>query len=456
MRLACGRTRIAGLPHEILSGDEPVDWPLGHLLPELLWLAEASLCLTGAAYWLKERRGRVLIGLRHLAAATITPLLDTERGLVGFQRTVGARTLKFSPDDVVYFFEPSPDVEVGPGRPLLEAALEAAGIAANANQFVSQFFRRGAITATLLAVEGNPPAEELRRLETWWKQMLRGVRRAWETVAVRATVKPQQIGVSPGKDLAVDGLLAAARQQIAVAFGIPQTLLEDAANYATAAEHRRSFYQETVLPRAAWLEGILNEQLFYPLGLRFRFRPDLLEIFQQDEMAKAQALVALVQAGIMTTREARLQLGLEEPTEEGQAEGLAEAEAEEEMGETKSLPPDDADALRVKALLYDLRRWRDKVRRADRENDQQAALEFKSDVIPPRLAGHIRATLEQGEDPFGFLRNLRADAAVKVEPDREYERELRERILDVFRAYLDGVLEAKSEAEALAALGGIR
>ncbi len=239
-----------------------------------------------------------------------------------------------------------------------------------------------------------------------------------------------------------------------MAFGIPQTLLEDAANYATAAEHRRSFYQETVLPRAAWLEGILNEQLFYPLGLRFRFRPDLLEIFQQDEMAKAQALVALVQAGIMTTREARLQLGLEEPTEEGQAEGLAEAEAEEEMGETKSLPPDDADALRVKALLYDLRRWRDKARRADRENDQQAALEFKSDVIPPRLAGHIRATLEQGEDPFGFLRNLRADAAVKVEPDREYERELRERILDVFRAYLDGVLEAKSEAEALAALEG--
>ncbi len=190
---------ISGLPHEILSGDEPIDWPLGHLLPELLWLTEASLCLTGAAYWLKERRGRVLIGLRHLAAATITPLLDTERGLVGFQRTVGARTLKFSPDDVVYFFEPSPDVEVGPGRPLLEAALEAAGIAANANQFVSQFFRRGAITATLLAVEGNPPAEESRRLETWWKQMLRGVRRAWETVAVRATVKPQQIGVSLAK-----------------------------------------------------------------------------------------------------------------------------------------------------------------------------------------------------------------------------------------------------------------
>lgn len=426
---------ISGLPFEVVESGEPVDWPLGDRLPYLLWLAEVALCLRGAAYWLKERRGRMLLGLRHLAPQTITPEYNTSSGLVGFTRTVGAVTTRLKPEDVVYFFEPSPEVEIGPGRPLAEAALEAARIAHNADRYVSGFFERGAITATLLSVEGNPPTEELRRLESWWKRLLRGVGRAWETVAVRATVKPQQIGVSPGKDLAVDGLLTMARQQIAVAFGVPQTLIEDAANYATAKEHRLSFYSETVLPRAKWMEAVLNEQLFSPLGLRFRFVPERLEIFQQDEAAKAQAVVALVQAGVMTLEEARRQMGLEEAEEPGPV-------------------PIEAETRSVKAVLFDLRQWRDKARRAEREGKPEDALEFKSEVVPPELREYVRSALERGGDPFSFLANIRAGAEVKIEPDRKYEADLRKRILAVLQQYMDEVAKATSEAEALAALEG--
>ncbi len=97
-----------------------------------------------------------------------------------------------------------------------------------------------------------------------------------------------------------------------------------------------------------------------------------------------------------------------------------------------------------------MRRWRDKARRA-KKGTPGAALEFKSETIPSRLAEYIRSVLEQGDEPFGFLRNLRE---VKVEPDRHYERELRERILDVFRARLDRILASGSEADALALLEG--
>lgn len=428
---------IAGLPFEIADADgNAVRWPLELLLPSLLWLTEASLCLSGAAYWLKERRGRMLVNLRYLAPQTITPEFSVTSGLEGFVRSVGAITTRLSPDDLVWFWEPAPDVEIGPGRPVLEAALAAAGVAYNANRFVEEFFRRGAVTATLLMVEGNPPESEMRRLETWWKQMLRGVRRAWETVAVRASVKPQQIGVSPGKDLAVEGLLATARQQIAVAFGVPQTLIEDAANYATAREHRLSFYSETIVPRARWIEFILNERLFSPLGLRFRFRPDRLEVFQQDEATKAAALVQLVQAGIITPGEARQQLGLENSV-------------------PSVSPAEEKRIAEVKAILYDLHRWKEKARRAQREGALQDALEFRTDVVPPELAEYVRAALQGGTDPFRFLSSIRAGAEVKIEPDRRYERELRDKIAAVLGRYFGAVVEARTESEALAALVGL-
>ena len=301
---------VSGLPFDITNERGEVVHPTWEVaLPGLLWKAETALCVYGCAYWLKETVGNLVVGLRYLAPQTIEPRYDTAKGIVGYTRRVGGSEWRFLPKDIVAFYEPSPDVEVGPGRPLIKAALSAASIAYDANAYVSGFFERGAITALLLTVEGNPPDEEMRKLEAWWRQLLRGVRKAWESIAVRASVKPQPIGIAPGKDLDLEALYTSARQQIAVAFGVPQTLIEDSANYATAREHRLSFYHETVVPRALWLQGEMNQQLLAPMGYQIRFRPERLEIFQQDETAKAEAVVSLVNAGILTVEEAREMTG---------------------------------------------------------------------------------------------------------------------------------------------------
>ena len=60
-------------------------------------------------------------------------------------------------------------------------------------------------------------------------------------------VTPQTL-TPPPKDLEMKELNNQARHNVAMAFGIPQTMLEDAANYATAGEHRLSFWQDTVRP----------------------------------------------------------------------------------------------------------------------------------------------------------------------------------------------------------------
>jgi len=399
---------IGAMPLEIVdAGGEPMAIPDAlQRLPYLLALAEASLCVTGAAYWLRERRGRTLLGLRYLAPQSVTPRLDERQGLVGFDRAVGATKISLQPDDVVWFFEADPALEIGPGTPLIVAALSAATLVDGGQRYAAGFFERGAIPAVLLSVEGNPPQEELRRLEEWWKRLLRGVRRAWETVAVRASVRPQVVGVAPGRDLAMTDLMMQARQQIAVAFGVPQTLLEDAANYATAAEHRLSFYEETIIPRCAFYEAEINRQLLAQLGLQLRFRPDRLEVFQQREAQKAQSLVALVQAGIMSVSEARVQLELDELASD--SGNVSDVERE--------------------ALRSELRRWAQKARR-------RPDAPFESAIIPPHIRALVEAMVDGGVDGWGFVK--------QQPPSRdESERRLERIVRGVFGEYAPQALQA--------------
>ncbi len=383
---------IGALPFTIQGkGGGVASFPLADILPPLLYVTEAALCLYGSAYWYRERNRVRLLNLRFLHPGTITPKYDQKLGLVGFTRTLGGEQISLGVEDVVYFWQPHPLGEIGPGMAPGQVALAAAGLARYINEFASGFFQRGAIPAVLLSVEGNPPPEELKRLEAWWKKLLQGVRRAWETIAVRATVRPQVIG-SPVKDLAMPELTSVVRQQIAVAFGIPQTLLEDAANYATAREHRLSFYRETILPEAEQIQATLNRQLFGPLGLRFEFQSGQVEALQQDEATKADALVKLFGAGILTLDEVREQLGFSSRV-------------------SQSVP-----AARSGEVRAELRRWRDKARK------QGPEAPFVSDIIPAGIKALVQERLRRdSEVAFHFLKDTDTG---RLEAEQRLQREI--------------------------------
>jgi len=240
----CVRLRsnaLSAVPYHIKKGEDSIDYPLDYMLPRLLWLIEASLCVYGAAYLLREKNRAKVEGYRWLLPTSIALKTSEDRGLTGFTRTVGTRKTEYKPEELVYFWEPHLAAEVGPGISPVKAALTAANMGRFANEFAESFFRRGAVPLTLLTVEGNPGPEEKKRLEGWWDRVTKGIERAWATVAISASVKFQTI-TPPVKDMAMRELTTAARQQIAVALGIPQTMIEDAANYATAESHRVQFY----------------------------------------------------------------------------------------------------------------------------------------------------------------------------------------------------------------------
>ena len=101
------------------------------------------------------------------------------------------------------------------------------------------------------------------------------------------------------KDLAFTELNEIAKDNIAMAFGIKQTLLDsEAANYATAQEDRLAFYEDTIKPRARLFADALNEQLLARDGLRLEFRFNEMDIFQEDENDRAELLNKLTTAGL--------------------------------------------------------------------------------------------------------------------------------------------------------------
>jgi hypothetical protein len=224
--------------------------------------------------------------------------------------------------------------------------------------------------------------------------MLQGVKRAWETAAVRATVKPVIIGY-PTKDLAMPELLLAVRQQIAVAAGVPQTMLEDAANYATATEHHQAFYTETVVPEAVIIQAALNRQIFEPAGLRVVLDWQSLDIFQEDEAERAAALAQLTTAGVPLDLAMEM-LGMELPNE------MTYDDLRKRLKEDKS--ESQAQALEIAGARRptedeptgeqreELRRWQRKAARSLKDG-KGALVDFDSDVLTDEQQFVIRDRL---------------------------------------------------------------
>ena len=180
------------------------------------------------------------------------------------------------------------------------------------------------------------------------------------------------------KDLAFTELNAIAKDNIALAFGVKKTMLDsEAANYATAQEDRLSFYEDVIKPRARKFEGVLNEQLLARDGLRIEFKFNEMDIFQEDENARADLLLKLNQAGLPV--ELALDLAGYQLNDEQAAMLNAHQTDLDERGEQTE-------------EVEDLRRWQRMAEKRVKEGKELR--EFESSKIEPSLHGAISGALE--------------------------------------------------------------
>lgn len=406
---------VANMPFRIMRGEIEVDnsetWQntVGFWAEpsSLLWLTEAALCLWGTAYYWRDRNRAKALGLRYIVPSTIEPQLDETQGLTGFVRTLGTKRIAATPDDIVYFWRPDPYVEIGaPDSSPAMAALSAAGVLYNIDAFAEAFFKRGAIKATLLTVEGSPSDLEKNRLKQWWQRAIGGINNAFNANVFSAIVKPVVVGEGL-ESLDNNALTADKRADVATAMGIPQTVLfsADASGLGGGGVVRQDdvhFYDKTIVPECRFIASVLNAQVFTPLGLRLEFMPETLDVFQADEVNRSQAFAQYVAAGLKLSVAAEM-LGLELPA------GVEYADLDPEEPEPQPAPlggeqpgqpgqpgddvnaqVDAIDAGLTKAAVDDLRAWRRKSQKRGRLAD------FESDAIPGPLMDTIKARSDNG------------------------------------------------------------
>ena len=324
-------------------------------LPTLLYQIAVSMTVYGYAYLFRRRNRVRTLGLQWMAPRSITPKYDQQMGLSHFNRVVGNSTTRLEVDDVVYFWQPPIEVETGPGQPKSAAAITAAQLLHSVNQYSTAFFERGAVFPMLLTIDGSPSVNEIERLESWWKRLVRGVASAWETIAVRAAVKPEIIG-PPVSDMAMPELTDIARQDIATALGVPHSLvMSNAANYATAQQDYINLYDLTVIPLANRIAQAFNVQAFRREGFNINFKPEQLPVFQTANLADIDKLTTAVNSGILTADEARDILGYEplEVVPETEPEPEAESEPEPQEDEEPDIMKFRRKALKSGIVTFD-------------------------------------------------------------------------------------------------------
>jgi HK97 family phage portal protein len=306
---------------------------------------------------------------------------DAIRGITAHIWQSGQFTRRYSPDQVIYAHTWSPTSDIGPGIAPLKIAETSAATALAAEQFTRAFFEQGALPPLVITPEeGALTDADAEALRTTWQRLTSGVRNAWRALVLRRSMQIKPLDIPALDKLAMSQVDEMALRRISAAFGVPVTMLTDAANYATAAEHRISFWRDTVLPDA--------ELIAEALGLAVNY--DDIEALAEDVGAQRKSVIDLYQAGLVTREEARQMLGFE--TEQ---------------------PVDVA----TQSALRELDQWRRKS-----EARKTLLADFSPRDLPDSWVRAVKSLAELGHPPFAFARFVEAKAR-RVDPPLDRERE---------------------------------
>jgi len=440
-------TAIASLPFDICDDDEniidsSVDWQNvvgGMDNPQrLLYLIASSLC-GGEAYVLPTRTPRLIFNLQYLAPHTITPQIRRE-GLEYFDRvTDQGISERLRPADLLYFWLPDSDVEIGPALASpMSAAMSAAGLALNMGTSMSRVSERGFIPPTLIGVDGMTLPGEKERVEKWWNSWLRGAFTQLAKVinAQKVTISQVGAGMAELKGSYVE-LKKDAKEDVAQAFGIPSALFMSDRAYATEVKYLiKMWYTNSVFTTLYHtIEETFSDQLLKPWGYHFYFRPETIDALQEDENERGQSLLVVTNAIDKNPKVAKLVMGilgydLSEEQESALDELISEQETRaEEMqnrldgqgdpndpsmqdgynnrqngfGNNQRQPVVTRSIHLTPPMMTDLKTWCDMSRRFYNKG-KEIPFDFECKALPEEIAAPIRVKLHEAKNEVDIIK----------------------------------------------------
>lgn len=377
-------------------------------ITRLLELYEASMCMTGKCYfYLETNVAGYIKTIRYCAPNTVSEVYDNATGqITGYKRSVNGRLVEVPPANICAVYKSDYLTETGPGRnSAAGAAIMAAGALYHTEGFISQFFRRGAIKATILSADTNK--DEADRLQHWWEDVVQGIKNAWAALVLRGKlVTPVVVGEGLESLQNMD-LTTAQRQEISTAMGIPESRLwSSAANYATRREDELAYYRGTILPEWNILKAAFNNQVFTKEhrldGYRIEPQPENLDVFQEDEKDRAGALQQLTGAGLPLKLAMEL-LGYDLTDAQwamvdAQPKAQPMAALPAEVAPIEPMVPVDTNPAEVQNAIASYRR---KCIHAVKRGERPADVEFTSSIIPARVMDALKYELEAATDEAG-------------------------------------------------------
>jgi phage portal protein BeeE len=428
---------ISNLPWALMKGETEYETSADYQNKEglvssmvnMLYLIEASLVLAGCAYWKREKNRAGYDKLRHLDPSSMTLIRErAEYGDLAWKRNEGSTTREYTTKEIIYFYYPDPYVEIGPpGAWPAKSALNACGVLANMDEFARNYFGRGAIKAMLFAMSGASEGEA-KKFEAWWNKFISGIKNAFRTKVINAE-KVEPVIVGEGiKELENVTLSQEKREEIAISMAIPMSILfANAATYATAERDKLNWYEDKVLPEANWIAAVLNEQLFKALNLRLVFKPESLDIFQEDEEQRAGAMSQFMDAvtkagslemaqamfliyGVDIDDEAMALIEKHFAAKQEQAAEIQENIANAPPKPDEQKPPEQEDepeeeypekAINIEQLQRELSLWQSKCLSAVKRGNPASSVAFVPVNIQPLNYERITAGLAGAQDADG-------------------------------------------------------
>ena len=277
---------VSSLPFDIVDADtgdvfdSSVDWQdsIGGMPnpQRLLYLLASSLC-GGAAYLIPQRTPRYIYNLQYAAPHTITPQLRMT-GLEYFDRNTDlGESMRYNPKDIIYFWLPDSDVEIGPAlNTPLSNAMQDAELTLNIKNTMRIYGERGFVPITLLGAKGMPNEAERQKAEGFFDRLLKG---GFDVLAKIVNSEALSLikvgaGMEELKGSYIE-ILRQSKEDIAQAFGIPTALfMSDNAFASEFNALRKQFYSSSRFKCIyQTIEETFTDQLLKPYGKAMFFRP---------------------------------------------------------------------------------------------------------------------------------------------------------------------------------------
>ena len=416
---------VASLPFDFVNSsgdviDTSTDWKnkIGGLTNprRLIGLLSASLC-GGSAYLIPTRTNRRLIDLQYVAPHTITPWI-TRNGLEYFQRATDKGKFEtLQPDELIYFWLPDSDVEIGePVTSPMSTSVIAAELLASMSSTMKIYGDRGFVPAYIGNVKGMPDKDEKTKAENYLTRFLRGAYQ--NNVKLINSESMELIRVGAGME-ELKGAYTEIQQQaiedIGTAFGIPAALFMSDKSFASeVASLTRTWYETSEFVKI-WqtIEETFNNQILAPYGVRMQFKPESLSVFQEDENARASAVGAYTDAIVSNPAVARFVMsfmGVDLDEEQEAALNKIIADMEEKPDDTTPAAEQAATVVEQQPVepmspdeTKDLALWYSKAK-AWHLKGKGTAVDWENKHLREEIAAPIRLALASAKNELDIVK----------------------------------------------------